>query len=931
MKRILPFFSIFLTLCAYGQSVKTLPTDPRIKREVMANGFTYYLVENEVRKGFADFYLIRRVGTLHEDSTQIGFNSIIAEMGIEGTRNFPNNTITNYFDELGLDYSADFQMINGLENSLYRIENIPVKRGGSVVDSTLLILYNWAANINLDEEDVEKGKEFYKNTLSREFSGDFWSKMAHLTHLTSLIEDTTHIPHYKLIDIDSYRAKDLRSFYYRWFSPDKMALIVVGDIKGTSMETKIKSLFQALPKFLEKEGERYLSFPQHDEPIVSVVEERGVSSSRLTLSFTTDPLPSELNSSAVPYVEDYMKSMMRELIMERLLLMSKSSSLPFYPFDVKYGRFFENSQVEALQIELLLSAADVNGVLNSVIDMCYNIKSSGFSPQEFEKVSKKYFRDLNYEYDWRIFTQNRVYADRCMDNFLYKNTLASIEMKKEYMDLVNYHVDVNHFNMFASSLFRNGDNCVVTYTIPKGVSSPSKVTNEIKHLLKEAIKRGGVEYLPPVSEFEFSQTIVEEGSVISKYPEMITGAQVWNLSNGATVVFKKSQAEPNKFTFEAVSKGGLTLLPSNSHARSFINELSDISPVRDLSATQITINLRDERLSLRREFDFNTTSLKGGGYSYSVKEFFQMVNSYFKPIKGDERAFTKYAEIKREELLSNKENPKRVFEDTLSKYIYYNSQYITTQSIEDLDLIDYSSAISFINNRFSNAASFYFVIVGDIDESLLEGLVKKYIATLPGNPSDKDNWRNVPVYLKKFNQEKVLKIDIPYPKNIYNLTITTPTAYNLKSVVEFNLASEIISKRVSREMRQRGFPVAVKTNWVVHPEEFITTSISSTSWNYSEHFMEELNEVLNDLVEKGPTSVEISNAKRVLISSYSRGEWESNEFWKELLVKRFIYGKDFYSRYSEFVSSGTKVQVVNSINKILTESYRSTLIMDGSK
>ena len=119
-----------------AQNIESLPDDPRISKGEIANGFKYYLIDNDIRKGYADFYLVRRVGLIHEDADEIGFNSLIGEMGVKGTRNFPDNTITTYFDELGLDHSSDFQILNGLENSSYILKNIPIHRGESVLDSS---------------------------------------------------------------------------------------------------------------------------------------------------------------------------------------------------------------------------------------------------------------------------------------------------------------------------------------------------------------------------------------------------------------------------------------------------------------------------------------------------------------------------------------------------------------------------------------------------------------------------------------------------------------------------------------------------------------------------------------------------------------------------------------------------------------------------
>ncbi len=922
MKMRIGILSLLLLLPSFlvGQGVDVLPDDPRILKGTIPNGFSYYLIENDLRQGYADFYLIRKVGEVHESEGEFGFNSIISEMGVKGTRNFPSNTVLTYFDHLGLDRFSDFRIVNGYESSHYCVENVPVAKSVGVVDSTLLILYNWAVGINLDEEEVETGKRYYKNLMADHYRGFCRSE---LVHEAKLMERGPVDVDMLIDDVDGYRAKDLRSFYYKWFTPERMALVVTGDFDKGALDSKIKSLFQALPRFLEKPTYTPQSIVAHDEPLVCITSNKDASYGVLSVSFTANALPQNLRGTAVPFVEEYMGSMMRQLIFEKIIHSSKVSPFSYFCKDVSFGNFMESSWVNALKIDIVTSSNEVQGVLDEIISLLYSIKQNGFSGEDCARGKDLYFKELDYSYNWRIFTHNRVYANRAADNFLKHSSLASVEMKKEYMDLASQYIGVEQFNAFVSSYFRSGDNCIVTYTHPgsSGICPDS---------LAVTLENGnGV----PIPKYRPLEHIVGErgGTIVGEYTETALDAKVWTLSNGATVVYKRTQNEPNKFVFEAVSKGGLSLMDSRNKARNYVDEIAALSLVGGVSYADFLLYKKNGKILLDKKFDLNTSSLSGRGYSANVETFMKMVNLHFLPAGEDQESFRKYRKIKSEMLNSRQFIPEEVFKDSVSTRIYHESQYVSTPSEESFNQMDYQSAISFVSERFSNAADFCFVIVGDLDEIVLKDLVSKYIASIPGNPLQKEHWNNVPIYLRKYDYRRVWEMEMDYTRNLYNMTLVSPSEYQGKPLADMSLVSEVITKRVTSRMKDKGCPVKVESTWVKFPEEFFTHSISSVTKDFDPEWESALLEILKELSENGATDQEVNNAKNVLAESYKREQKENLDFWKEQIINRFIYGKDMYTRYSEYISGSTVESVNRALCDYLDGSIKTTLILRGIK
>ena len=60
-------------------------------------------------------------------------------------------------------------------------------------------------------------------------------------------------------------------------------------------------------------------------------------------------------------------------------------------------------------------------------------------------------------------------------------------------------------------------------------------------------------------------------------------------------------------------------------------------------------------------------------------------------------------------------------------------------TLEDLaDSVNYNRTCTLFQERFANAADFTFIFVGRMDVDSLRPLLCQYIASLPGNPKEKE-------------------------------------------------------------------------------------------------------------------------------------------------------------------------------------------------
>ena len=154
--KVIPSILFFVSIAAGlpAQNAEVLPDDPRIKTGRLANGLSYYIVKNQTKKGYADFGLIQKTGTVLEEDGGRGMFAMLERLAMKGTRNFTDSTITAFFNSLGIA-PRDIVFDTREDDITYLVKNIPVKNP-NIIDSSLLVLYNWMSSINIDEEEWRK-------------------------------------------------------------------------------------------------------------------------------------------------------------------------------------------------------------------------------------------------------------------------------------------------------------------------------------------------------------------------------------------------------------------------------------------------------------------------------------------------------------------------------------------------------------------------------------------------------------------------------------------------------------------------------------------------------------------------------------------------------------------------------------------------------
>ena len=125
------FVLMFLPFLSVGQTLPSLPDDPKISRIVLPDGISCYLVENKSMTGHADFALVRR--------------GCAAEMSVAMLDSLPRFTRTSpdsFLLSNDIHYGRKGYVIPDGGSSIVHFENIRLRAGENVTDSLLLVFFD---------------------------------------------------------------------------------------------------------------------------------------------------------------------------------------------------------------------------------------------------------------------------------------------------------------------------------------------------------------------------------------------------------------------------------------------------------------------------------------------------------------------------------------------------------------------------------------------------------------------------------------------------------------------------------------------------------------------------------------------------------------------------------------------------------------------
>ncbi|WP_300437123.1 insulinase family protein [Christiangramia sp.] len=922
---------LFLVVTGYAVAQKQtpkIPTDPNVKIGKLENGLTYYIRNNGKPEDKLELRLAIKAGSILETDEQQGLAHFIEHMNFNGTKNFEKNELVDYLQSIGVKFGADLNAYTSFDETVY-ILPIP-SDDPEKLESGFTILEDWAHNALLTEEAIDGERGVVLEEYRLGLGPDKRMMQEYLPKVMYNSRYAERLPIGKKEVIENADYETIRRYYKDWYRPGLMAVIAVGDLDVETIEKKIKTHFSNLEARKEPVERKEYGVPNHDETFVAIATDPEANFSRVQIYYK------DLEESVdVVTIEDYKKqlekNMFSSMINNRLEELANSPAPPFtYGFSYYGGTY--SPLKDAYQSFAMTGENDQLSALKALVTENERVKRYGFNENEFKRAKQEYLARLEKEYKDRDKQESNRIVNQYVYNFLENSPIPGTEWTYNFATENLDDISLENINALIND-FIHDENRVIVLTGPSKESIMKITEEEVLAILKEVENSEIQEYSYEDVRENLITELPEAGSIeeTSKNEELAVTTLI--LSNGAKVVYKKTDFKNDEILFSAYSEGGTSLYSDEEYqATVFANGGLTEAGIGGLDKNELNKMMSGKIVNVRPGISSYSEGLDGSSTPKDLETMMQMIHLYFTGLNKNEEAYNSFATKQKNFLGNLMSNPNFYFQNELGKYRYEgNPRYVGFPTPEKFDEMDYALAYQKYQERFKDASDFTFYFVGNIDEAKLKDFSAKYIGSLPANNSDEEY--KEPEFREKtdsYREKTVYKGTDP--KSRVSIIWTGETEYEEEDDLAITALGEVLTIKLVEELREEEsgvYGVGARGNMSKIPYESYNFSIS---FPCGPENVEKLTDAaiaeVQKIKENGPTEEDLAKVRETF-KLQRKEKLKENKFWIDQLEKAERENNDLskMNDYNEMVDELEADEIQKIAKKYLTENYLLGVLM----
>jgi len=918
-------------MVAQEMQMPPIPIDPAVRIGKLDNGLTYYIRHNEWPEHVANFYIAQRVGAIQEEDSQRGLAHFLEHMAFNGSEHFHGNGIIDFTRSLGVEFGSDLNAYTSIDQTVYRVCNVPTSKGQSALDSCLLILKDWSNGLLLDPQEIDKERDVVHNEWRL---GEGPSQRMITRALPKMYPGSKYgerMPIGLMSVIDSFRPQTLRDYYHRWYRPDNQAIIVVGDIDVDHTEAQVKALFSNIkvdpqaPKVIPE------PVPDNEEAIYIFEKDKEMQLNQILVFMKHDATSPEEKASMGYLLEVYVKAVIAQMFNQRLNEMKEDPNCPFLQAGGEDDVYLLARTKDAFQLAGVPKEGRDMETLTALIQEARRVAKFGFTATEYERAKADYLSALEKQYVNRNKITNDQFGNDYRDHYLGNEPIPSIEDFYQTMQMLAPNIPVEVVNQVLPQLISDSDKNLVVMEWAReadGLSYPTE--DDMRAAVAAARAMELTAYVDNVKDEPLMSQMPKPGKIKKQTENTQLGYTELKLSNGATVILKPTDYKDNEVILQAYAWGGKSLYGAKDYNNlKIFDEVIGMSGIGNFSNNELTKALAGKEVNADASMSLIKQFVTAHSTPKDLETMFQMMYLYFTAVSKDEKQFQNLMSQLDMALKNKSLSPEAVYSDSLSSTIYcHNPRFMNLQA-EDLKDIDYDRILAIQKERFSNASQFTFVIVGKFDNDNIRPFIEQYIASLPGK-GKADQFKEVAT-LAKGEVTNHFKVKTGSPKATAVEVWSAPADYTLENIVKVDAVGQVLSMvylRTIREEESAAYSCGAAGQFSINGKQPVMMVQAYCPMNPDKQ------EIAINLLHKGindaAQSIDAESLRQVKEAMLKQADInaKNNNYWMNVITQWKQYGIDTHTDYKKVVEALTPESLSTFIReKVLSSGNHIEVVM----
>ncbi len=863
-----------------------LPVDPQVRVGKLDNGLQYLIRANERPERRAELRLLVKAGSVLEEEGEQGLAHVIEHLAFNGTAHFAKQELVDYLESVGMRFGPDLNAYTGFDETVYLLQ-VPTDSAG-VMDQAFLILQDWAGGVSFEAGEVDQER----GVVVEEWRGNRGAEARMLDRqLPVILKDSRYaerLPIGTKEVLDSFGREDLLRFYRRWYRPELMALVAVGDFDALQVEELARTYLGQLPASPQPVARPAIPVPDHEQPLFAITADPEATSSSIALYFKKDVEP---HQTVGGYRQYLVEALYQGMLNRRLYELTLAEQPPF--LSAYAGMDLLVRTKECHYLGATVADQGLERGLEALLTECRRVQQHGFTTTELEREKKELLRSIEQSYRERDQRESGDYADEYLRYFLEDEPIPGIVYEYGIYQTFLPQIDLDEVGALARQ-WEGNRNLVVVASLPEkaGVEVPTEA--QLKAVFTRAKKQKIAPYKDLLAGAALLETVPAPAPIVStrQIPEL--GLTAWQLGNGVGVVLKPTDFKNDEVLFTAYSPGGHSLVADSEYVAGVTAEgVVKEGGVGRFNQVELQKLLAGKLVEVSPWIGGLEEGLSGRASPEDLETMFQLIYLYMTQPRQDSTAYAAYQGWLEGMLQNRSASPESAFRDSLQVILAQHHPRSRPWSEALLAEMDLGRSLRIYRDRFADASDFTFFLVGNFTLEEVRPLAQRYLGGLPAQ-GRRELWRDLGIEPPKGVVEQQVYRGIE-PKGLTQVVFTGPFTWERQRIYDLHALASVLTIRLREVLREElggTYGVSVNASASHYPREEYNLSVG---FGCAPERVAELTRAvfaeLEDLKQQGPDPRQVDKV-RELQRRQREVEMEENSFWLEALESTYVHGTD---------------------------------------
>lgn len=824
LKRFLVLSLLFLIhSVGYSQDKleELVPLDDKVHTGQLENGLKYYIQYNPKPENKLELRLALKAGAMQENENQLGLAHFVEHMAFNGSEHFEKNELISYLQSIGVAFGSDLNAYTSFDETVYMLP-IPTDEEEKL-NNGFQVMRDWAGGLLLNAEDIDAERGI---VVEEWRTGQGVSQRLRDAYLPVLLHESRYAERMPIGKMDIIRnAADslVRQFYQDWYRPDLMAVVAVGDVAPDKVEKMIKEYFSDLENPTNAPEREYYNVPAHKENFVKIITDEEAPGIQVQLYYKQEARPS---NSYEDYKGRILRTMFGGMITQRLDEIRQKPDAPFIFAGARYGNLVK--PLDFFTISGVVGPGKLTDGLVSFLTENQRVVQHGFTQGELERVKRSLLNSAEKSYKEMDKVESRTLVGRYVSHFLNSSFADGPENRHRFYQEIIPKITLEEVNGIAKELIKE-ENIVLIVTAPEKDKETLPKEEALLAVLENASAIQTTPYKEDLLREELMLAKPTPGKVVDVTRNEAVNVTTVKLSNGMKVYFKPTDYKNDEIIFTASSEGGTSLYSMEDHySANYAGTAINIMGIGDFSPSQLKKVLAGKNVQVTPNISTYSESISGATTPGDFEMALQLIHLYFTSPRMDKSLWEVFLANQKNQLESASVNPDFQFNKRVNEIISNgNPRGRGIYTADQLDSIDLNHSLKIYEERFANAADFNLLFTGNIDLESMLPLVAQYLGSLPGDPSEKEDFIDLGLTPPQ-DRKETIKVGVDDKSQVI-LYFSGETAYNLKKSQQLSYLGEILTIKLIETLREEiggVYGVGARGRLSRVPEERFNFSIS---------------------------------------------------------------------------------------------------------